>query len=448
MRRPKNPSDQCISLPNNWSCRPHQLGLWNYIVNEGGKRAFVLWHRRCGKDSCAINIMATMMHKGKPGLYYYMAPEANHARKIIWNNIGSNGQKVIDQAIPDSLRKRTNDQEMLIETKYGSIFLVVGSDNYDSIVGTNPRGLIFSEWALADPKAWTYLSPILAENDGWAIFITTPRGLNHCFKQWSRVTLSDNWFTERLTIEDTGIIDAEFVERERREEGKSESEIQSEYYCSFTADLDFQLFDMEALVACEGRDAPIDDPQTPTVMGVDVARYGPDPSVICVRTGADMKTVPLQGREKLDTFQLTEWVMQSVQKYSPDAVFVDNTGGYGGGLIDHLRWHGVPVMAVNFTAAAQDPRTYANTRAEIYDRFNKWTREPDSALQPGLLEECQLITKDFDTKGRIQLQDKHSIRKKLGASTDKADACALTFARSVPRRSLGHYEPPEEYALM
>ncbi len=89
------------------------------------------------------------------------------------------GAKRIDEAFPEHLRKRTADQEMLIEFRNGSTWQVLGSDNYDSLVGAAPYGITLSEWALANPAAWAYLRPILAENDGWAFWIYTARGRNH-----------------------------------------------------------------------------------------------------------------------------------------------------------------------------------------------------------------------------------------------------------------------------
>ena len=68
---------------------------------------------------------------------------------------------------------------MLIRFKCGSTWQVLGSDGYDALVGAPPAGIVFSEWALADPRAWSYLRPILDENNGWAVFIYTPRGRNH-----------------------------------------------------------------------------------------------------------------------------------------------------------------------------------------------------------------------------------------------------------------------------
>ena len=63
------------------------------------------------------------------------------------------------------LRATTREQEMLIKFKSGSTWQVVGSDNFNSLVGSPPAGVVFSEWALAKPAARAYLKPILAENN-------------------------------------------------------------------------------------------------------------------------------------------------------------------------------------------------------------------------------------------------------------------------------------------
>jgi phage terminase large subunit len=59
---------------------------------------------------------------------------------------------------------------------------VVGSDNFNSLVGASPAGIVYSEWALANPSARAYLRPIIAENKGWELFLYTPRGRNHGLK--------------------------------------------------------------------------------------------------------------------------------------------------------------------------------------------------------------------------------------------------------------------------
>lgn len=73
--------------------------------------------------------------------------------------------------IPKQLIENMNGSEMKIRFKNGSLLQLVGSDNFDSLMGTNPQGIVFSEYALQDPRAYQFMRPILAANNGWALFI-------------------------------------------------------------------------------------------------------------------------------------------------------------------------------------------------------------------------------------------------------------------------------------
>ncbi len=218
-----------ITVPHNFTPRDYQIPLFN-CISQGYKRAMSVWHRRAGKDKTLINIMVKEMFKNV-GSYYYFFPSYAQGKKIIWDGTDRDGFRFLDH-IPKEVRENENQTEMKIRTNNGSLFQIVGSDNIDSIVGTNPIGCVFSEYALQDPRGWIRISPILAENGGWAIFNSTPRGHNHMYKLWKRVQSNKKWFTEQLTIEDTGAISLTALQDER-DAGIPEDLIQQEYYVSF-----------------------------------------------------------------------------------------------------------------------------------------------------------------------------------------------------------------------
>lgn len=230
-----------IRLPhNNWQPRPKQLPLWNYLEN-GGKRAMAVWHRRFGKDEVFLHWACVAAHQ-RPATYWHMLPEYSQGRKAIWTAVNPHtGIRRIDEAFPHELRANTNDNEMFIRFKCGSTWQVVGSDSYNSTVGSPPAGVTFSEWALSNPAAWAYLGPILAENGGWAAFITTSRGRNHAKSLLDMARGNKDWFAEVLTVEDTGAIPLHIVEAQRSEyhaifgEDAGDALIEQEYYCSFEA---------------------------------------------------------------------------------------------------------------------------------------------------------------------------------------------------------------------
>ncbi len=208
------------------------MRLWSYLEG-GGKRAAAVWHRRAGKDSVALNWTATAAHQ-RVGTYWHMLPTQTQGRKTIWDGIDRHGRRMIDQAFPDLIRTNYRKDEMKIELKCGSIWQVVGSDNYNNLIGSNPVGVVFSEYSVADPAAWDYIRPILAENGGWAVFIYTARGRNHGAHLYEMARDNPGWFAEILTVNDTGVIGPEIIQEER-DSGMSEDMIQQEYFCSFAA---------------------------------------------------------------------------------------------------------------------------------------------------------------------------------------------------------------------
>ena len=205
-----------IILPNDWRPRPYQFPSWQ-ALERGIKRSLLIWHRRSGKDDVGLH-WAACASQERVGTYWHMLPQYSQARKAIWDAVDPHkGQRRIDIAFPKELRENTVQNTMTIQFKSGSMWHVVGSDNYDSLVGTPPVGVVFSEWALADPKAWAFLRPILAENGGWALFVTTSRGRNHAARMYETYKDDPGWFVERVRATETDVFSAHQLEQERRE---------------------------------------------------------------------------------------------------------------------------------------------------------------------------------------------------------------------------------------
>lgn len=222
-----------IGRSANWQPRPYQEKLWNYLW-DGGKRAVAVWHRRAGKDDICLHWSACAAFQ-RVGNYWHMLPEATQSRKAVWDAINPHtGKRRIDEAFPPAIRAGVRNDEMQIRFVNGSSWQLVGSDNFNSLIGSPPIGLVFSEYAIANPAAWDYLRPILAENGGHAIFIFTPRGRNHAWKLYDQARKNPDWFAEALTVEDTGAIPMSVIDDERRS-GMDDDLIQQEYYVSFDA---------------------------------------------------------------------------------------------------------------------------------------------------------------------------------------------------------------------
>lgn len=217
--------------------RDYQIDFEKNMFN-GKRRAFLLYHRRAGKDFSCFMFTIYCALRDVPGVYFYIFPSYTQGKKVIWDGIDESGNRLLDYIPKALIDGKPNQTEMKLRFINGSIIQIIGSDNPDAIRGTNPKGVVLSEYALQDPRIWTeVLSPILVKNKGWAIFNTTPQGRNHAYDLWDNAQNSPYWFCQKLTVDDTGLISKEEIERERQE-GRSEEIIQQEYYCSFDRGVD------------------------------------------------------------------------------------------------------------------------------------------------------------------------------------------------------------------
>lgn len=217
---------------NRFKPRSYQIPIIDAIENKGFKRVLAILPRRAGKDVTAFNLCIRQAIK-KVCTIYYIFPTYSQARKVIWDAITNDGQRFLDY-IPKDLIEATHQQEMKIRFTNGSLIQMVGSDNVDSIVGSNPYGVVFSEYALQDPRAYQFIRPILAANNGWALFISTPRGKNHLYEMHEIARHNpQSWFLLKMGIDETQHIPLHEIEREKAEGIMSDDLIQQEYYVSF-----------------------------------------------------------------------------------------------------------------------------------------------------------------------------------------------------------------------
>lgn len=231
-----------LEIPHNFHVRDYQRPFF-HAMKDGKKRAVLVWHRRAGKEKTCWNYLISKAVQ-KVGIYYYLFPYFSQGRKILWDGVDKDGFKFLDHVPRELVVGQPNSAEMKIKIKAKnndpkaktpdySIIQIIGTDNINSIVGTNPIGCVFSEYSLQDPVAWQLIRPILAENDGWAIFNFTPRGSNHAKDLYDMALDNPDWYCQRLTVDDTKVISKEDIQKER-DAGMSEDFIQQEFYTSFT----------------------------------------------------------------------------------------------------------------------------------------------------------------------------------------------------------------------
>ncbi len=225
-------------LPHNFTPRHYQKDLFKAFFVDKYKRFVCLWHRRAGKDVICLNLILGAAFE-RVGNYYYIFPQLKQARRDIWEGIDAHGNNFLD-CYPPNLISHRNNSEMTIKFVNGSLLRFCGSDNFDSLMGSNPVGIVFSEFSLQKSTVWDFMRPIVSENKGWALFQFTPRGMNYAHDFYYSVEKNDKWYVDMKTVEQTKRLDGspvfteEMIEEER-EAGMCEEMIQQEFYCSFTA---------------------------------------------------------------------------------------------------------------------------------------------------------------------------------------------------------------------
>lgn len=174
----------------------------------------------------------------------------------------------------------------------------------------------------------------------------------------------------------------------------------------------------------------------PLIIGVDVARFGDDKTAIARRQGRKIFNVTTHSN--LSVTAVANLVKNIIHEEHPALVNID-VGGLGAGVYDILVQDGYMeiVRAVNFGENAQEAERFCNRRAEMWARVRDWlTAElPVSIVDcKGVAEDLTAPMKSYDKLGRLLLEKKADIKKRIGRSTDVGDAIALCFAeREYPR---------------
>jgi len=204
---------------------------------SAGKNVCAIIHRRAGKDIACLQLWLLRALQ-RIGTHVYLFPIYKQARQVIWQGMDFDGNPFMN-AIPDILIIKKNEARMEIELFNGSKLVLAGSNNYDSLMGTNPVTVIYSEFSLHNPLARQYLNPILVQNKGLEIINSTPRGMNHLFEVFNQVKELPDYHVEHLSVEQTfkhdgitPIITMQDIKR-AKDLGMSDELIRQEFYVDF-----------------------------------------------------------------------------------------------------------------------------------------------------------------------------------------------------------------------
>lgn len=398
---------------------------------EAHRFSVLVAHRRMGKTVLAVNhLIKRAVTDGKErGVYAYIAPFRNQAEQIAWGYL-----KHYTAVIPDL---KINEAKLSITLPNGAMIRIYGADNPDALRGIYLDGAVLDEVAQMKPEVWgEIIRPALSDRHGWAVFIGTPKGINLFSQTYDKALAlqaqgDPDWIAMLYSVEQTHVLPEKELLALRNE--MSDNEFRQEFLCDFNAANDNALIPIDVVREAAARHYPETEfNRSPVILGVDVARFGSDCSVIFRRRGL-VAFEPIVIR-KFDNMAVADRVAIEISAHHPDAVFVD--AGNGQGVIDRLRQLRFPVVEVPFGGAAIDQAHYANRRMEMWDLMRQWL-QAGGAIPPGetLQADLSAPTYGYTTgKGVKILEAKDKIKERIGRSPDLADALALTFAAPVAPR--------------
>jgi len=404
---------------------------WQRKCHVERKRFNVLaLHRRAGKSEFAIMelIDKAVDFKMELGFFIYIAPFLKQAKAIAWSRLKARLEPMRQHSMVE-----INESELSVKFKHnGAIIRIFGADNYEALRGLRIDGGVIDETAQVKPEVWQdVVQPATSDRKGWIIFIGTPQGVNLFSELYYKAKSLPDWTCAKFTVYDTHSIDADEVERLKRD--MSETSFSREYLCDFTAAGDDQLMslaDVETAAHTEYKPGEMD--YAAKILGVDPARFGDDRSVIFPRQG--MAALTPEVYRGIDNMDLASRVAAKIESWKPDAVFID--AGNGSGVIDRLRQLGYDVIEVHFGGKPIDG-AYLNKRAEMWFEMAGWIKQGGSIPNSvDLKQDLAAPIYWFDSAGRKQLEPKDDIKKRGLPSPDLGDALALTFAQPVAKLTI------------
>ena len=415
-----------ITIP--YSPRP----LWASVIHPALDKyrfAVLVCHRRFGKTvGCVNQMIKRAIQCEKPAPHYcYVAPFRNQAKMIAWQYLLH-----YTSVIPGT---KKNESDLFVELPPqkpgwpGARLYIIGADHPDALRGTYWDGAILDEYAQIKPELWNeVIRPALADRSGWAVFIGTPKGQNAFFEMYQRAQRDKAWFSCLYRVDESGVLPPEEIADMKKD--MTDQAIRQELYCDFSASASDVVIPIDLVTEAAARELTAADVRgQPVVMGVDVARFGDDSTVITIRQG--LHALPQKVFRGLDTMQAADRVIVAMAEHKPQAVFVD-VGAMGAGVIDRLRQLRYNVTEINFAGAAMDSERYANRRAEMYFKLREWlTGGGAIPNEPTLKSELSVVEYKFTPAGKIILEPKDKIKEQIGKSPDLADSLALTFAAPI-----------------
>lgn len=297
---------------------------------------------------------------------------------------------------------------------------------------------IFDEASAVPDKIWEVAEGGLTDGEPMFFAFGNPTRNSGRFREcWGR--FRHRWTTRQVDSRTVRITNKALIAQWITDYGEDSDFVRVRVRGVFPRAGSMQFIDGETVTEARAR-TPEATRFDPFVIGVDVARFGDDQTVIALRRGRDAQTIPWVKLRNADTVQVVGKVIELIEEHDPDAVFIDG-GGPGGGVIDLLRARRYRVTEVQFGGKADRSAVgensafiYANKRAEMWGAMRDWLKGGAVPDDPELEADLTGVEYGYvirDGRDAILLERKEDMKRRGLASPDNGDALALTFAYPV-----------------
>ena len=260
----------------------------------------------------------------------------------------------------------------------------------------------------------------------WVAFGNPTRNTGRFRECWGR--FRHRWITRKIDSRTAKMANAKQIQKWIDDYGEDHDFVRVRVRGEFPSQAVTQFIPQHLVDDARGRERDEYTIENPRVMGIDVARFGDDQSVILLREGQRVSIIRRFRGLPIDHF--AQHCAAAINEFKPDAVMVDGVG-VGGGVVDILRSGNFKIDDVVSSASPLDPKIYSNLRAEMWGKMRDWLETAHLPDDQELLDDLVALEYGYDRNGAILLEKKDDLKKRGLASPDIGDALAMTFARPV-----------------
>ena len=416
-----------------------------------------------GKGFCSAVAVLWFLHTHNPAIVLSTAPTFRQVRHVLWRQI-----RRLYRPAADALGGKMLDTRWeLADDRYAMGLSADSADQFQGFHSDNMLIVVDEAEGVSD-EIYEGIEAVMTSSEPRLLLIGNPTTVSGAFRRafyeernlYHPITISaldsPNLDPHERSKPWPGLTTAEWVKEREETWGTDNPIYRARVLGEFPDQGEDSLFNLAQIEQATQRVLPestgsgshanagadailIEGSSNPAnaevVLAVDVARFGSDRSVILRRRGNRVEEI--RTFQKLDTMELTGWVIAAIKEFSPSRVVIDEIG-VGAGVVDRLKEEGHPVRGVNVARRARDDNTFANLRGEGFWRLRDLFATGGISIPTDnqLIGELAALRYSYDSRGRILMESKEAMRRRNLPSPDKADALMLAFLEPVERAKL------------